>query len=119
MLYVKPISIRPKFLYIALGNFGHGGAFLVRALYKLIVNIGKILNKAYLITSPLKIAAQNVKNAKRARVAYVNVVINRRSAGVNFNLALGYRLKFILFPCQGVKYPHWFPLPVYYLFSSE
>ena len=90
-MHVQALGISPKFGNVALGHLGHGNALLVGFFNQFIVNIGKVLHKNYLVATVLQITAQNIKHAKRAGVANVNVVVNRWAAGVNAVLARGLR----------------------------
>ena len=103
---IKSLGVCPKFLYIPLGNLLNGGALLVGLVYKLIVDVGEILNEIDLIASPLKVSSEHIKNAKRAGVSDVNIVIDGGAAGINFRLPLFYRNKLLFLSGQGIENFH-------------
>ncbi|MPM77053.1 hypothetical protein SDC9_124052 [bioreactor metagenome] len=70
---------------------------LVRAADHLVVNIRKILYKAHVITAIFQIAAQRIEYDKRARVANMKIVVNRRTAGIHGYLSGYERYELFLF----------------------
>ena len=62
-----------------------------------IVNIGKILNKSHLVAAVFKVTAERIENAKRTRVADMDIVINGGTAGIDFDFARSYGLKLLFF----------------------
>ena len=86
----------------AFGQLRHGNAFLVGAANHLIVDVGKVLHKRNLVPAGLKIAAQHIKNDKRARVADVKIVIHGGAADIHADFSGCYGYKFFLFPGHAV-----------------
>ena len=72
----------------------------------LIIHIGEVLHELYLIAAELKILAEGIKNDDRTCVSNVNVVIYRRSAGIDQCLTLVNRLEFFFLSGQCVIYFH-------------
>ena len=95
----KALGIGPELLNISFGYLLYGDSLFVSLFYKLIVDIGKVLNEVYVISAPLEIAAKHVENAKRTGVTDMNIVINGRSAGINFKLSFLYGNKLLLLSC--------------------
>ncbi len=67
--------------------------FVIGALFNgffhyFIVNIGKILNKSHLVAVEFKVTAERIENAKRTRIADMDIVINGGTAGIDFHFAL-------------------------------
>ena len=92
----------------ALAQFLDGRALFVGAADHLVVNIGKVLHKGHVVTAPFQIAAQHIEHDDGARIADVNIVIDRRAAGVNAQLSLVQRDQFFLFAGHRVIDPHMF-----------
>ena len=99
---IEPLCIFPKFIDIFFGDLGELHALFIGSLDYFIVNIGEILNEFHLVAPVFKVAAQNVKNAKRARVSDMDIIIYGRAAGVHFDLSGRYRHKLLFLPCQCV-----------------
>ena len=78
-----------------LGDLGGGAALLVGAVDDLVVDIGKVLGKRDLIALEHEVAADHVKRQERARVADVDLVVDRRAADVHADLALFDGLKLL------------------------
>ena len=104
--YAKAGGIFFIFGNIFFRNLGRGDAFFVGAFDDFIVNVGKVLNKSYLVAKKFQIAAEHVKNTDGPCVADVDIVINSGSAGIDFEFAGGKRNKFLFLPCHGVKNFH-------------
>ena len=63
---VEPLGVRPEFLDILLGN-----GLVIRIFFNslfdyLVVDVCKVLNEFYLVSSLFKIAAKRIKNAERS-----------------------------------------------------
>ena len=72
----------------ALAQLLDGGALLVGAVDHLVVDVGEVLHERHVVAAPLQVPAQHVEHDERTRVADVNVVVDRRAAGVDAHLAL-------------------------------
>ena len=64
-----------------------GTALLVGAVDDLVVDVGDVLDEADVEALPLQVAADHVEGQERARVADVDVVVDRRAADVHRDLA--------------------------------
>ena len=84
---VESFRIVEILLDILLGDLRSGNALLLRPVDDLVVDIGEVLHELYFIASELEISSQRVKHNKRARVAYMEKVIDRRAADIHFDLA--------------------------------
>ena len=104
--YIKPFCVFPEFFDIFLRNILVCYALFIGSFDDFVVNVGEILNKTDFIASVFEVAAQNIKNAQRSCVADVNVVINSRSAGIDFDFTFFDGFQFFLLPCESVKYFH-------------
>ncbi len=91
---------------VAVRDLFDRGTFFVRLVDHLIVNIRKILAESNIISSVLQITAQRIKCNERTGISQMEVVIDRRSAGVHLDLALFHRDKLFLCPGHRVKYLH-------------
>ena len=85
ILKIQAVCVCPKFFDIFFADLIKGYTLFVGSLDNFIVNICKILNEFHVISSVFKVSSENIKNAKRTGVSYMNIVINGRSARVNFN----------------------------------
>ena len=81
-------------------------ALFVGALDDLVVHVGEILHERHLVAAVLEIAAQHIKHDDRARVADVDEVIHRRTAGVHAHLAGLDRHELFLLHGHGVEQFH-------------
>ena len=95
-LDAQRVRVRVVFLDEALAQLLDGGALLVGAADHLVIDVGEVLHEGDLIALVLQIAAKRVEDDRRARVADVNIVVDRRSAGVNRDLSRGDRHKLFL-----------------------
>ena len=86
------------------------GARLVCAVDDLVIHVGEVLRKGDLIALVHKVAADDVKGQEGTRVAYVDLVIDGRSAHVHANLALLDGRKLLLLVRLRVVDEHWFSL---------
>ena len=111
---IKTLGVSPKLLNIPLGNLPDGYALLICLVNKLVVNIGKILDKIYLHSPPLKISSEHVENAEGTGISYMNIVVNRGSAGIYLCLSRRYGNKLLFFPGQGVENFHKIPSSLYF-----
>ena len=80
-------SVNKVFLDETLPQLLDGDALFVGAADHLIVDIREILNVLDLVALVLQIAAQRVEHDERARIADVEIVVDRRAAAVNAHLA--------------------------------
>ena len=92
----QPLCVREVFLDIAVGDDVVGHALFVCLFDDLVVDVGEVLYELDLIAAVLKVAAQRVKDDKRTRIADVEVVVDRRTAGVHLDLARFERDKLLL-----------------------
>ena len=90
--YIQPVGVGEVFPDGVFRDLVSSLAELVCLLDYLIVNVGEVLYIENLVSAEFQIAAQGVENAQRTRVAYVNEVVDRRTAGVYLNYAGGYGL---------------------------
>ena len=81
-------------------------ALFVGALDDLVVHVGEVLHERHLVAAVLEIAAQHVEHDDRARVADVDEVIHRRTAGVHAHLAGLDRHELFLLHGHGVEQFH-------------
>ena len=100
---VKALCILPEFLDILLGDGFIVSPLFVGLLDNFIVNVGEILNESDLVTPVFEIPSEHVKDTDGAGVADVDIVIDRRAAGIYLYLALGDGLEFLFFSGQGVE----------------
>ena len=63
-------------------------AFFMASVYDFVVHIGKVLDKGDVVTDVFQKSSENVKNDERAGVADMEIVINRRSAGVHADFSI-------------------------------
>ena len=87
---------------IAVGNDVVRHALFIGFFDDLVVNVGKVLDKGDFHAAVFQIAPQNVKNNKRACVADVKEIVNRRAAGIHFDLSQLDRDELFFFSRQGV-----------------
>ena len=92
----QTLCVGEVFLDVAVGDDVVGHALLVCLFDDLIVDVGEVLYELDLIAAVLKVAAQRVEDDKRTRVADVEVVVDRRTAGVHLDLALFERDELLL-----------------------
>ena len=105
-LYGKGVCVGIVFLNIALRDLGHGDALFVCLSDELVVYVGKVLNKLYLITPVFKIPAKGIEYHEGAGVADVEEVVYGGAAYVHADLA-GYQgNELLLFAGHGVVYLH-------------
>ena len=93
---------------VALGDGVHGGVLLVSALDHLVVDVGEVLHEGHVVSQMGQKAAQRVKDDERAGVADVKIVVYRRAAGVDADLALVNGYKRLLFAAERVVNHHLF-----------
>ena len=115
-LDAQRIRVGVIFLDEAIAQLLDGDALFVGAADHLIVDIGEVLNVLHFIAFVLQIAAQRVKHDKRARVADVEIVVDRRAAAVNAHLARLNGLELFLaaglriIDLHHLQYPPWVQL---------
>ena len=79
------------------GNLLHRGPLLLAFLDEFVINVGDVGDVVDLVAAVFQVAAQGVEHDHRARVADVNIIINRRAADIDaiFALLLGGELLFL------------------------
>ena len=70
------------------GDLLHRGALLLAFFDELVINIGDVGDIVDLVAAVFQIAAQRIKDDHRARIADVDIVVNRRAADIDAVLAL-------------------------------
>ena len=93
------------------GNLLHGGSLLLSLLDELVINIGDVGDIVDLVAAVFQIAAQRIKDDHRARVADVDIVVNRRAADIDAVLALLLGDKFLFLAGHGVEDLHSLHVP--------
>ena len=94
----------------------HGSLFdaealrVVRLVDDLVVDVGEVLHELDLVAAVLEVAAQQVENDERTRVADMEVVVYGRAAGIHLYLARRDRNEFFLLTGQCVVEFHGFYL---------
>ena len=83
----KSLGILFIFLDVTGGDLTVGHALLVCAADDLIVNVGEVLHEGHLVAAIFKITAEHIEHGKATRVADVEKVIYRRTAGVHLDFA--------------------------------
>ena len=90
---------------IARRDFGHGAALGFGLGDHFIVHVGKILDEHNIIAAVFKIAAQHIEKHKAARVADMDIVVHRGTAGVHPYPAIADG-QFFLLSGERIKKPH-------------
>ena len=93
------------------GDLLHRGAFLLALFDELVINIGDVGDIVDLVAAVFQIAAQRIKDDHRARVADVDIVVNRRAADIDAVLALLLGDKFLFLAGHGVEDLHSLHVP--------
>ena len=88
------------------GQLLDGNPLFVGAADHLIVDVGEVLHERHLVAAMLEIAAQRVEHDERARVADMEIFVNRRAADVHFYLARLQRHKLFLLAGHGIENLH-------------
>ena len=101
----QPLRVGEIRVDIARGDFGHGAALGLGLGDHLIVHVGEVLHEHDLVAAVFEIAAQQVEKHEAARVADVDIVVDRRAAGVHPHPAVADG-QFFLLSCQRIKKPH-------------
>ena len=78
-----------------LGNLSGGAALFVGTVDDFVVDVGEVLGKRDLIALEHEVAANHVERQERARVADVDLVVDRGAADVHADLALFDGLKLL------------------------
>ena len=86
-------------------------AVLLAFFDQFIVNISDIGDIQHLVAKVLQIAAQRVKDDHRARIADVDIVVNRRAADIDAVLALLLGDKLLFLAGHGVEDLHSLHVP--------
>ena len=110
---IHALYVGPKFADIMLGNLGNGNPLFVGFFNKLVVNVGKVLDKIDLIATPFKVATQHVEHAKGTRISDMNKIIYGRAASVYSDLTLFNCFKLLLASGKGVIDFHYFFPPIW------
>ena len=98
--------VLPVLCNVFLRDLVGGDTLLVRALDDLVVHIGEVLHERDLVPAIFKIPAQHVKNHDGAGVAHMDVVVDRRPAGVHFYLSRFNGLELLQLHVHIVEYFH-------------
>ena len=93
------------------GDLLHRGALLLALFDELVINIGDVGDIVDLVAAVFQIAAQRVKDDHRARIADVDIVVNRRAADIDAVLALLLGDKFLFLAGHGVEDLHSLHVP--------
>ena len=93
------------------GDLLHRGALLLALFDELVINIGDVGDIVDLVAAVFQIAAQRIKDDHRARVADVDIVVNRRAADIDAVLALLLGDKFLFLAGHGVEDLHSLHVP--------
>ena len=110
LLDAEALRVDIVFLDIALCDGVEVNALFVRLVDDLVVDVGKVLHELYLVAAVLEVAAQQVENDERTRVADMEVVVYGRAAGIHLYLARRDRNEFFLLTGQCVVEFHGFYL---------
>ena len=86
----------------AFGDFFLRRPLSVGAVYYLVVDIGKVLNKGNVISAVSEIAAKHIKDNKATCVSDMEIIVYRRTAGIHTNFARLNRHKLFFFSCECV-----------------
>ena len=86
----------------AFAKLRDGRPFFMGAADHFIVDVGKVLYERHLKTFILEVPAQRVEHNERPRVANVEIVVNRGTAGVHADLPRYQRYQLFLFAGHGV-----------------
>ena len=112
-LDAQRVRVGVVFLDEAVAQLLDGDALLVGAADHLVVDIREVLDVLDLVALVFQIAAQRVEHDERARVADVEIVVDRRAAAVNAHLARLDGLEFLLaarlriIDLHHLQYPPW------------
>ena len=93
---------------VLLSDGFHRGALLVGAADHLIIDIGEILHEGHVIAQMRKKAAQRIEDHERARVADMEIIVNRWAAGIDTHMAFPDRHKRLLFAAKRIVNVHGF-----------
>ena len=102
----QTFGVGPEFVDIALRHRFIVGSFFVCLVNDFVVNVSKVLDKAHVVAFVFQVTAQHVKNAERARIANMDVVIDGWAAGVHPDLSGLNGAKLLFFSGKGVKNLH-------------
>ena len=75
------------FLDVFICNFLGCAVFFMRTIDDFIIDVGEVLNKGHIVADVFEIAAQHVEHDKGSGVADVKIIVDRRPAGVHFDLS--------------------------------
>jgi len=93
------------------GDLLHRGTLLLALFDELVINIGDVGDIVDLVAAVFQIAVQRVKDDHRARVADVDIVVNRRAADIDAVLALLLGDKLLFLAGHGVEDLHSLHVP--------
>ena len=99
---VERLRVLVVLLDIFLADFRRGHAFLSRLVDDLVVHVGEVLDEVDLLAAVLEVLAHRVEDDERARVADVEIVIDRRAADVHVDDTFLLRDEFFFSSCQCV-----------------
>ena len=85
---------------IFLRELGDGDTHLVRSVYHLVVDVGKVLDVGHFVADAFKVAAEDVEEHEGPRVADVEEVVDGRAADVEAYLAGLDGDEGFFFPCK-------------------
>ena len=91
--HVKRVHVFNKCLRIELRNLACWLVFLRCSRNDFVVNVGDIRHEAHRIAAPRKIAPNDVKRHKGARVANVHIIVDGWSAHIHANFLVVKRCK--------------------------
>ncbi len=92
-LYSKAVGVFKVFLNKSLCQLCYSDFLFICPLDHLVVNIGEVLDIGYLVTLVLHISPEDVKDDKGAGIAYVKIVVHRRSTAIHPYLVFVYWYK--------------------------
>ena len=111
-LDAQTLCVDKVLLNIAVSDDVVGHAFLVCLVDDLIVNVGKVLYKGYLVAAVLEVTAEQIEHDERTCVADVEIVIDGRAARVHLDFARGNRYKLLFLTGQCIKQLHGYQSPL-------
>ena len=111
LFHIESRRIFKIFGYIFFAYFLSADPLFFSSLDDLVVHIGKILDEFDLIPSVLEIFSHGVKHYERSGIAYVEVIVDGRTAHIHSYLSFFDRYKLFLFSRQSIINLHfYFPL---------
>ena len=99
---VEALGVLLVLLHIPAGNRQVIRALFIGLVDDLVVDVREVLHIGHLIAPVLQIAAEHIKDADGTGVADVNIVVHRRAASIDFQLARLHGHQFFLLTGHGV-----------------